>query len=355
MVEDVSGTGATAIVFRCLDIKTKKKKCVKSFFRDKMTKKLGQRVQSEPQLSIRSIYVVKAEEYFYDGYMNLAMPYVDGQTLRDILVMHNAIDKPHALYIALCLAQAANDLHRVGILSTDIKPENTMITSEGIAKLIDITCYEIIGKTPFLSSGTEPYASRELLERHCLTIYTDIYSIGVILYEMLIGTEEFDRMLGLWETNIKAGGMPDISFVERNYPNVAVIISKSINPNANYRYKNSDSLLNDLLSLYASVTGYASTKEKSLVLVLCSDGRELSIKEKAVIIGRNHIDSMNYYISEEHFEVGFRGNSLARIRDRESVNGTFVNGMKLNGEWMSLHDKDIIQIADVSISVKLPK
>ena len=352
IVHDIVGTGATAIVLACQDTKTKDKKAVKRFFKEKLTKPLERRICSEPRLNLRSNYVVKANEYFYDGYLNLVMPYVEGQTLRDILDTHGSLDKAHALYTALCLAQAVCALYAAQIASTDIKPENIIISNDGIAKLIDITCYEEINNPPLLSQGTEPYASRELLERRCLTSYTDIYSIAVVLCEMLFGMENLEKMLVVWDVSIKTKIMPSVRHIEKEHPDLAPIIEKSITPYPNDRYKNANELFNDLLSAYTLITGQACQKEKRFVLV-CRNGKELSIKKGTIVLGRNDVDSVNFHISEKHFEIEFDGDSLVRIRDKGSTNGTVVNGKRVNKRWKRLYDTDIIQIANVQMKVRL--
>lgn len=353
-VADIIGQGYSAIILKCQDVRSGRIVAVKRFFPDKMTSQLQEKAYAEPKLNIRSQYVALGENTFVDnGYINMVMPFVEGESLRNLLGRYDGIKEVPAVYISMCIARACIDIHAARVLSTDIKPENIIVEPDGRAKLIDLTCFELIGEKAALSLGTAPYSCAELLHHDCLSEATDTFSIGVVLFEMLSGNERFTQIAEGWEFLIKNGSKPDISSVKRTYPHAGIIIDKALEPRPEKRYVSAVSLFNDLSSYYSSLSKGQKTNEKALVLMF-ENGRELLISAGKVAIGRDNINPLNCFISERHVEIDFEG-GRAKIKDAGSRNGTLVNGRRLNGKWVNLHDTDIINIADVQLRVKLPQ
>lgn len=352
-VTDIIGTGGTAIVLHCRDCRTSREIALKRYLPDKLTKNLQKKVFAETKLLINSDYLVIAEGCFQEnGYLHSIMPFVEGDNLCDILDSRERIDVVPAIYTALCLTKAASDLHTACVISTDIKLDNTIITPEGIAKLIDLTCFEKIGYRAKVSLGTIPYAAPELVNHDYLYESTDLYSIGVVLCAMLIGSDEFSKLSSSWELNIKRGIKLDIAILERNYPEPASIINRTIAPKMYMRYKCAKELFNDLLKYYNSITGLPAKKSK--LKLLCKNGKELCVQEGRIVIGRNAIDVRNFIISEKHFEIKFDGETDIKVRDVGSTNGTYImRGKKLGNRWVKLKDTDVIQIGNVQLMVKV--
>ena len=65
-----------------------------------------------------------------DGFSYLVMPLVEGENLRDIIDLSNGLDEAHTVYTGICLSKAGEDLLAAGVISTDIKPDNTIVTPE---------------------------------------------------------------------------------------------------------------------------------------------------------------------------------------------------------------------------------
>jgi serine/threonine protein kinase len=342
-VTDIAGSGNTAIVLACYDRKTKKKVAVKRFFPQNMTAKLENKIRAEPALKVKSEFVIKGEEAFdSNGFLHLAMPFAEGRSLRDVIDLDNGfgLDEVHAVYTALCLTRAAEDLHAAGVVSTDIKPDNVIVSPDGRARLIDITCFEMPGVRAEVSLGTFPYAARELVNQDVLYPSTDVYSVGVVLCEMLMEPDYFAAMDGSWELSLGWGIKPDISYVKQAYPCAGRIIDRAIKPVPGERYSNASELLGELMTYYNTLTGYSSPTEKRLVLV-CLSGKTLSIGPGKIIVGRKHIDPANLFVSEEHIEVNYDGASNINVRDVGSRNGTTVNGNRIGSGWVSLTEKGL--------------
>jgi serine/threonine protein kinase len=345
---DIAGVGGTAIVLKGKDTRTNEVKALKKFSQDKITKDLAKKAVAESQLNIKSDYLVLAEECFNDsGYLYLVMPFIEGESLGNILEMRNNVDLPFAVYTALCLTKAAGELHKNKILSTDIKPDNIIVLPNMVSRLIDLTCFERIGYKAEVSLGTMPYSPKEIFNRNRLYASTDTYSIGIVMYEMLIGFEEFKRISYDLDLTVRRGLKTDVSSLSSICPKVSSIIAKAIEPDPKNRYETAHELYQELLPYYNSLIGIQSTNITSNMLrLICSYGKEIRVHPGKSIIGRNEIDKQCKSISEEHFKIDFDGNN-ARIRDVGSTNGTHVNEQKIGRRWVSISDRDVIQIPNI--------
>ena len=150
-VESAIGMGYTAVILRCHDRRTSRKVAVKRFFPEKLEPRFREKAYAEARLKICGEYFVLGEEAFEEnGHLHLVMPLVEGKALSKCLC-DSGIDSIAATYIAMCITRACGELHSANILSTDIKPENVMILNNGIAKLIDLTFFEIAGQKAVVS------------------------------------------------------------------------------------------------------------------------------------------------------------------------------------------------------------
>lgn len=112
---------------------------------------------------------------------------VPGRTLREILRTDGALDSWNATRMALDLSRALVELHRVGVLHRDVKPENILIQPDGRAMLLDlgVAHVESLGEGAGNQPGTPSYMAPELFEGGPATEATEVYSLGATLYEAL--------------------------------------------------------------------------------------------------------------------------------------------------------------------------
>ncbi|MEW6380479.1 MAG: protein kinase [bacterium] len=347
-VIEIIGTGVTSIVIVCIDLSTKMKVAVKRFYPEKMTKKLAERISQEIKLKLKSEYLVKAEQCFEEnGIKHIVMPLVDGKTLRDVIAINDRIDEISAAHFSLCLAKAALCLGKEGIQSCDVKPENAIVTTERVI-LIDLNCFERIGSRPEVSKGTPPYSPPELVKRDCLSAKTDVYSVGVIMAELMLGNDAFSGMAARWSQNAENAVKPDITLLVSEYPDAARIIDRALEPDQRKRI-GTEELICELSDYLDSLTGSATPGR--LVLVF-SNGRQIPLTEGKTILGRNAIDPANLYISESHFELDLAGNAV-KMRNLSKVNPAKVNGAKIDGKWVNLNITDVVQAANVQMTLQM--
>lgn len=219
--------------------------------------------------NVAHIYEFGAE----DGRYFLAMEYVEGKTLRAIL-REEKVDLSRALEIILQMTGALAATHARGIVHRDIKPENVIVTNGGLVKVLDFgvaklsalqtpenkteqSKISLVHTTPGTLMGTISYISPEQLRNKKADFRADIWSLGVVLYEMLAGRKPFHG-----KTAEEIGkailtrpplplNLPEISReTEAAFKN---IISKTLHKKAARRYASADELAEDLKKLKQSL------------------------------------------------------------------------------------------------------
>lgn len=130
-----------------------------------------------------------------ESYPYLAMEYVPGRTLAQILAERGALPLSEVVSIIGQVAEALDYAHRQGILHRDVKPSNVIIDERGRAYLTDFglaRAFESLTITsPSALLGTPHYLSPEQAEGRSLDVRSDIYSLGVVAYEMCVGRVPF--------------------------------------------------------------------------------------------------------------------------------------------------------------------
>ena len=125
----------------------------------------------------------------------LVMEYLEGQSLRDILQMQGALPLKETIEIALQLCDALAYAHSRGVVHRDVKPDNVHILPGGVVKLTDFGIARITAEPSITSQGqvfgTPSYMSPEQVASHTVDHRTDLFSLGITLYEMLSGRKPF--------------------------------------------------------------------------------------------------------------------------------------------------------------------
>jgi hypothetical protein len=184
---------------------------------------------------------------FIDAFQNdeqsiIVMEYVDGGSLFD-LIKKGPLPIEHAVQIALDVCDALISSHRVKIIHRDIKPENILIDNEGTPKLADFGVARLSEGTRMTRSGvqvgTPYYMSPEAWEGKPLDAQADIWSLGVVLFEMLSGQVPFggDTPVAVM-TKVSTTPPPDLRKLRADVPPGLVrIISKMLTRNKQRRYQ----------------------------------------------------------------------------------------------------------------------
>src|SRR5215203_2048726 len=131
----------------------------------------------------------------WDGTYYIAMEFLEGRNLKQIVRDHGPLEPALAVDIVIQILKAARFAHRRGIVHRDIKPHNVIVDDEGRAKVTDFGIARA-GASDMTETGsimgTAQYLSPEQAQGHPVDARSDLYSIGVVLYELLTGRVPFD-------------------------------------------------------------------------------------------------------------------------------------------------------------------
>jgi len=188
----------------------------------------------------------------------IAMEYVDGETLRD-KINKGLLKAEDALAISVQIAAGLGEAHRKGIIHRDIKSANIMVTDNGQAKIMDFGLAKLRGGSSLTKSqttlGTVAYMSPEQARGDELDQRTDIWSLGVVLYEMLTGEVPFkgDRDVSIIYSIVHEEPK---SLRVRKPPvplELQQVIARALKKNREARYGSAEDMLKDLRAYQTSL------------------------------------------------------------------------------------------------------
>jgi tetratricopeptide (TPR) repeat protein/class 3 adenylate cyclase len=196
-----------------------------------------------------------------DGQLYMAMPYYDGETLAQ-RISRGPLPLAHALSIALDVASGLGKAHERGIVHRDIKPANVVITTDGLVKILDFGIAKLNGANltqPGARLGTVAYMSPEQAFGDVVDHRTDIWSLGVVLYEMLAGVRPFagaDERAVLYA--IQSRDAEPVSAHRDDMPaSLDSVVSKALARRPADRFESMRAFSDELLSLRSLLTPVA--------------------------------------------------------------------------------------------------
>jgi serine/threonine-protein kinase len=263
------GAGGMGEVYLALDTKLDRKVAIKiiradSLTDEHLTKRLLREAQSAAKLdhpNICSIYDVNEA----DSFTFIVMQYIEGETLAERMER-----EPLSLNTALAIAEQAGEglaeAHARGIIHRDIKPQNMMLTHRGQLKILDFGLAkqmvvsesvdneaptEMLLSKPGHVVGTMPYMSPEQVQGEPLAPSSDIFSLGIVLYEMLAGQHPFkDKSAAVTMSRILlAEPTPTDQFKTHVWPELETVLSKMLRKDKATRYQSAQEFLADLRQL----------------------------------------------------------------------------------------------------------
>ena len=181
----------------------------------------------------------------------IVMELIDGITLKQYMERRGRMDWREAMHFITQIMRALSHAHSRGIIHRDIKPQNIMVLRDGSVKVADfgIACLENEGQTLTQEAlGSVHYISPEQARGDRIDARSDIYSAGVVLYEMLTGRLPFegDSAVSVAIQHLSSGPLPPRDINPDIPEALELICMKAMSPNADKRYPTADAMLEDL-------------------------------------------------------------------------------------------------------------
>ncbi len=201
-VRERIAAGGMATVYLALDTRLERLVAVKvmhaAFSGDSEQGEFASRFRREAKASARLTHpgLVRVYDQGTDGDLSyLTMEYVDGENLRTRLLHESTLTVGESLALIEAILDALSAAHRLGLVHRDVKPENVLIDEDGRPKLADFGLARAVTEVTSTSTGTimgtVAYLAPELVQRGDTDARTDIYAVGIMLFEALTGRQPF--------------------------------------------------------------------------------------------------------------------------------------------------------------------
>ncbi len=205
VVQAIVGTGGMAVVYRAFDQKKNRVVAIKVLrpeyeSDEEFVRRFSREAEAASKVSHENI--VNMLDVGIDGDMRyIVMEYVDGQTLKEMIRQRGTIHPDTAIRMTIRILAAVDHAHRNGIVHRDIKPQNILVDNQGRVKVADFGIARLKasqtttleeGSTTGSALGSVHYFSPEQARGEVADEKSDLYSVGVVMYEMLTGQVPFD-------------------------------------------------------------------------------------------------------------------------------------------------------------------
>ena len=297
-IQEQIGVGGMAIVYRAIDEKLDREVTFKVLKEDyindeEFIKRFSTEARAAARLSNSNI--VNVYDVGNDGNIHyIVMEYIDGFTLKELISSKAPFTDEEAVGIGLQIGAALENAHKNGIVHRDIKPENILITKSGNIGTIKVTDFGIAKATTSKTSpidfmGSVHYFSPEQAKGENVDTRSDIYSLGIVLFEMVTGQLPFtgETAVALAMKHLKEP-IPDIKAINPNVSDKLVsVIKKATCKEPKNRYQTIAELVKDLKYVLAEI--HMSKKEKENVYT-----------DETVIMTKDDVDTIRN--SQKHTE-----------------------------------------------------
>lgn len=256
-LEDFIGQGGMSLVYRAVDVRTGHSVAVKILKSEyNSDKEFLERFQREAQAaSLMSHHnLVNLLDVGVEGeYRYLVLEYVNGNTLKDIIRQRGQLSCQTTIQVTIRILSALQHAHDNGIIHRDIKPQNVLIHADGHVKVADfgiarMTGGATIGKGDTVV-GSVHYSSPEQATGSVVEATSDIYSTGVVMYEMLTGRVPFvgDTPVAVAMQHIQDAPPPISDFAPDTPPALIAVVMKALAKNPRDRFQSAREMADALM------------------------------------------------------------------------------------------------------------
>ena len=255
----VLGEGGMGVVYKALDMKLERFVALKilstqSANNPQFIERFKREARNQAKLTHPNIVPVYG---FTDdhGILGIAMEFVEGDTLEKVIYKKKRLDIVEALEILKQILEGVAYAHTKGFIHRDIKPSNIIITRENSVKIMDFGISKSMFDKGITKTGTKIgtilYMSPEQIRAEEPTRQSDIYSIGITFYEMLVGKTPFDfgTEYEIMEAHLKKNpGRVSVN-LDSVPPEIDKIVAKSLDKSLQKRYMTCEEFLEDVEAL----------------------------------------------------------------------------------------------------------
>lgn len=304
----------------------------------------------------------------------IVLKFIDGQTLRDRMKVSPLL-KSEIMKIVSSVGNGLQYAHNRGVLHRDIKPSNVLIANDGKVYLTDFGLARIVESASSLTGdmlvGTPHYISPEqAMNAENIDEGTDIYSFGVMIYEMVVGCLPFesDTTFSVIEDHLYKLPPPPTSIKPDLSPEIEQIITRALAKKRSDRFMQ----VSDLVSAFkkawltnAEQDDISSTTMESIGIatLLTENGISFPVSEETTVLGRNSsskniLNDIDLSKLDEKKIISRRHAMIQRINnefilhDLDSRNGTFINGTRLSSaKPHTLASGDVIEFGSGGVKL----
>jgi eukaryotic-like serine/threonine-protein kinase len=272
------GTGGMSTVYRALDETLERQVAIKLMNREiasdsDQLERFRREARAVAQLSHPHIVgVIDAGEDHGRPY--IVFEYVEGETLKERIRRLGQLPIGEAVAYAIEIARALGAAHARHIVHRDVKPQNVLIDEEGSAKVTDFGIARTLDEDGLTQDGrvlgTTDYVSPEQALGHPVGGQSDLYSLGVVLFEMLTGTVPFrgENQVAVAMKHVREE-LPDVRELRPEASaSLAAVVDRATAKDVNERYRTDEELIDDLAEVLALETSRAGSATGEVTTVI---------------------------------------------------------------------------------------
>ncbi|RME81633.1 MAG: serine/threonine protein kinase, partial [Planctomycetota bacterium] len=271
-VEEILGQGGMGVVYKALQKSLDRRVAIKFLplaYDEELRKRFLLEARMAAKVNHPNIVTIYTFGIANESLPYFVMEYIEGKGLKDIIHENKRIPFQQIVDYAIQMAEALDYAHEQGVIHRDIKPANIMVTKRGHIKIMDFGLAktkshfasltqsgDILG-TPYYMSPEQAQGKTDIDER------SDIYSLGVVLYEMITGIKPFkgDSSHVVLYKHIYESPLPPSQFVANLHLSLETIVLKCLEKDPSQRFQSAKELLRTLQSLPANLDSPLSFEE----------------------------------------------------------------------------------------------
>ncbi len=252
----------------------------------------------------------------------IVMEYVKGKTLKDIIKQVGKMNYETAISVAIQIAKALDCAHRNKIIHRDVKPQNILVTEDGVMKVTDFG----IAKSPTTETitntstimGSAHYLSPEQAKGSFIDCRTDLYSLGVVLYEMVTGTLPFqaDSAVTIALKHLQEEVVPPKNINSKIPESLNQLILKSMQKEPIKRYQSAKEMIADLQKIKDDPNVQIDKEDNDHTIIMSAVTQQIPTVEDKVSKKNDDYDYDEddyYYDDEDEKEVGVNKKRIIKI------------------------------------------